>query len=61
MRAGKRHELVGLEKVKDALTIEVGDDANVVAVVETVAQVDALVPVLCVVRGERREHAEFNA
>jgi hypothetical protein len=35
--AGKGHKLVALEKVKDALAQQVGDDADVVAKVKRVA------------------------
>jgi len=53
MSTGERHKLVRLEKVKHALAVQVGDNADVVPKVEAIAQVDALVPVVRVVRGQR--------
>lgn len=51
MSAGKWYESVALEEVEDALAQEVGDNADVVAEVKRVSQVDALVTVVLVVAG----------
>jgi hypothetical protein len=47
--ARKWSEAVRLQKIKDALPIEVGDDANVIAEVETMPKVNAFVPVLAII------------
>lgn len=59
--AGKRHKGVALEKVKHALAEQVRDNANVVAVVERISEVDALVAVALVIRGEGREYSQLDA
>lgn len=56
VRAGKWHETVGLEKVEDTLTVQVCDDADVVAEVEAISKVNAAVDVVFVVGGERGQH-----
>lgn len=37
LSAGKRHETVALEEIKNTLTQKIGYNANVVAVVEAIA------------------------
>lgn len=50
MRAWEWCEGVHLQEVEDTLTIEIRDDADVIPEVEAVAEMDALVAVLPVVR-----------
>ena len=57
---GKRREVVGLQEVKHALPIEISDDADVVAKVEALSQMDAFVPVVLVVLSEGGEHSQLN-
>lgn len=59
--AGERREAVALEKVKDAGAEQVGDDADVIPVVETLPQVDAVVAVVPVVGRQSRQDAELDA
>lgn len=59
--AGERHKGIALEEVKDALAQEVGDDADVVAEVERVSQVDTLVAVVLVVACQRRQDPQLDA
>lgn len=61
LAAGKRNETISLEKVKDALAKQVRDNADVIAEVETVTQVDTLVSVCSVVRGKCGENTQLNA
>jgi hypothetical protein len=57
VRARERSKVVGLQEVKHALPVEVRDDAYVVAKVEALPQMNAFIPVVPVVLGERGEHA----
>jgi len=59
--AGERHKGIALEEVKDALAQEVGDDADVVAEVECVSQVDTLVAVVLVVACQSRQDPQLDA
>lgn len=61
MSAGKWDEGVALEEVKDALAQEVGDDADVVAEVKRVSQVNALVAVVLVIAGQSRQDPQLDA
>lgn len=61
LSAGKGHEAVAFEKIKDTLAQEIGNNANVVAIVETVAQVNAFIPVGLVVRGQGRQDSQFDS
>jgi hypothetical protein len=61
VRAREWHEAVRLEKVEYTLTVEIGYNANVVAEVEAVPQVDTSVDVVLVVGGQCREHSQFDA
>ena len=61
MAAGKRHKGVALEKVKHALSEQVRDNADVIAIVERVSKVYALVAIALVVGGERRQHSQLDA
>lgn len=45
LSAGERHENVALQKIKDTLTQKISNNANVIAIVETVAQVNAFIPI----------------
>lgn len=60
LAVGKRHKAVAFEKVENALAQKIHDDANVAAVVETVSQVNAPIPVLFVVGLERSQHAKLD-
>ena len=61
MSAGKWYKGVALEEVKDALAQEVGDNADVVAEVKRVSQVDTLVAVVLVVAGQSRQDPQLDA
>lgn len=56
----ERHETVALEKIKDTLSQEIGHNANVIAIVKTVAQVNAFIPVGLVVRGQGGQDSQFD-
>jgi hypothetical protein len=60
MRARKRHELISLQKIKDALTEQVCDNTDVISKVETVSQVNTLVAVVCVVLLKCRQYPKLN-
>jgi len=49
VRAWEGYEAVGLEEVEDTLSVEVGDDAYVVPVIEAILQMYASVDVVLVV------------
>lgn len=53
------YEAVALKKVKDTLPEQVGNNADVAAVVETVAEMDTPIPVLIVVGFQCGEHTKF--
>lgn len=57
--AGKRHKAVALQEVEDALPEQVRDDADVIAEIERVPQMYALVAVLCVVELECGEDSKL--
>lgn len=61
MSARKWYEGVALEEVEDALAQEVGDNADVVAEVKRISQVDALVAVVLVVAGQSRQNPQLDA
>lgn len=61
MSAGKWYEGVALEEVKDALAQEIGDDADVVAEVKRISQVNTLVAVVLVVAGQSRQDPQLDA
>lgn len=61
MAVREGHKLIFLEEIKDALAQEIRDDADVIPKVEAVPQVDALVSVLPVIRGQGREHPQLYA
>lgn len=56
----KRDEVISLQKVKDALTQQVGHDANVVAKVEAFPVVDAAIAIRQVVSRQRRKDSQFD-
>lgn len=60
MTAGKRHKLVILEEVKDALPKKIRDYANVVPKVECVPQMYAFVVIEPIVVGQGRQYLELN-
>lgn len=47
--AGERDKTIGLEEIKDTLSVEVSDDANVVPEVEAITEMDTPVDVVLVV------------
>lgn len=49
LTARKRHEYIRFQKVKHTLTKQVRDYANMIAEVEAVSEMDALVPIFSVV------------
>lgn len=60
LAVGKGNEAVTLEEIKDALDQEIGDDADVAAVVEAIAQMDAPVAIFLIVCLERGQDSDFN-
>lgn len=56
----KRDKAVALEKVENALAQKIHDDANVAAVVETVPQMNASIPVLFIIGLERSQDAKLD-
>ena len=52
LTAGKRHKPVTLQKIKHTLPEEIGHNADVVSEIKTITEVDALVAVGLVVRGQ---------
>jgi hypothetical protein len=60
LTAWEWHKTIALQKVKDTLPQQIGDDADVIPKVEAVAEVDALVAVLLVIRGQRRQHPQLD-
>lgn len=58
---GERHKRVTLEEVKDTLAQEVSDDADVVAEVKRVSQVDTLVAVVLVIACQCRQDPQLDA
>jgi hypothetical protein len=61
VRARKGSEVVALEKVKDALAVEICNDADVVPPVKCVSKVDALVAIGLVVLREGVEHSKLDS
>lgn len=61
VRTGEGHEAVALEKVEDALPVQICHDADVVSEIEAVPEVDASVDVVLIVGGQCRQHAQFYA
>ena len=61
LAARKWNKRVALEEIKNALTEEVCDDANVVPKVKAVTQMNTLVAVLTVVVRKRLQHTQFNS
>ena len=60
VRAWKWHEAALVEEVEDGEAEQGRDDANVTSPVETVAQLDASVPVLLVSRSEGLKYPELD-
>ena len=54
LRTWERNESISFEKVEDTLPKQVCDNANVVAEVERISQVNAFVPVVLVVQSQCR-------
>lgn len=57
VRARKRHELVLFQEVKDTLTEQVRNDADVVLEIEAVAQMYAFVPIVLVILGQGHQNS----
>lgn len=53
-------ELVDLQKIKHTLSVEVGDNADMLSKVKALPQVDALVAVVLVVLRKCGEHPQLN-
>lgn len=60
LAAGERHEAVALEEVKDALSQQIRHDANVISIIETIPQVDALVSIGLVVGGKSGQYPQLD-
>ena len=60
MRAGKWDKSVVLQKVEDALAKQVCNDANMVAEVETVSEMDATVSIVLVIVSKRRKNPQLD-
>lgn len=60
MRAWERRKIVDLEEIEDTLAIQVGDDADVIPIIETLSQVDAFVAVVPVVLSKCGEYSQFD-
>lgn len=60
LATGERNEAIPFQKVKHTLPEQIGDNADVVAVIEAIPQVDTLVAVLLIIRGERGQHSQFD-
>lgn len=54
MRIGKRRECVAFEEIKDTLAIEICNNADVIPEIETMPQVNALIPVSFIVLSQCR-------
>lgn len=57
LRIGKGHKAIALEEIKDTLSEEIHDDADVTPVVEAVAQVYTAITIFGIVHLEGREDA----
>ena len=60
LAAREGNKAVALEEIKHTLAQQIRDDAYMVPEIKAVPQVDAFVAVGFVVRGQSREHAQFN-
>jgi hypothetical protein len=49
LTVGERHEVVALKEVKNTLSEQVGDDADMASVIETVSKMDTSVSVFGVI------------
>lgn len=61
LTAGEWHESIALEEIKDALSQQIGHDANVVPEVKAIPEVNAFVAVGFVVGSESRQYSQLNA
>ena len=59
MRVREWCELVHLQEVKDALAVEIRDNANVIPKVKAVTKVDTPIAVVPVIRCQGRQDTEF--
>jgi hypothetical protein len=57
----ERHKAVAFEEIKDTLSEQVCDNADVVPEVEGVSQMDALVPVVLVIEGKRGQDSQLDS
>lgn len=53
LTAGERDKPIALQEIEDALAQQVGDNTDMIAVVEAVPKMDTLVAVAFIVRRER--------
>lgn len=61
LTARKGNEAVALEEVKHALSQQIGDNADMVAEIEAILEVNTLVAVGLVVGCQSRQYAQFNS
>lgn len=60
LAAGERNKAVAFQEIKHALSEQIGDNANVVSVIEAIPQVDAFIAILLIIRRERGQHSQFD-
>ena len=60
LAVGEGNERVALEEVKDTLSEQIHDNADMAPVIKAVPQVYTSISVLCIVRFECRQDAQFN-
>lgn len=60
LTARKRHKSISFQKIENALSKEVGNDAYVVSKVERIAQVYALVSICLIIESQRRKHSQLD-
>lgn len=61
MAAGERDKLIALQEIKDALSEQVGDDADVVSEIKGISKMNALIAVVLVVLSKGRENSQLDA
>lgn len=60
LAAREGNEAVALQKVKDTLPQQIGDDAYMIAEVEAIPQVNTLVAIGFIVGRQSRQHTQFD-
>lgn len=61
LTVGKGHKLIALEKVKNALTQQIHDDADMPSVIEAITKVDASISVLRIIGFQGSKYSQFNS